>query len=175
MSNAVAALAVLAVLGLTPFAVKAQTVPSVSDGQVTLGTSGVSGIQSEGGLGFNGQTDFVGGVQPGMAESGGGYVSTSDSSTINPTLSNGNLTATTTGNTIANQSSSITDANIAAGQSGSTSNDVFGESVTDAAMDTGIPNLVAGETTVTTTSPGVGDESGKSTTVTTINGPNLGW
>ena len=107
-----------------------------------VGTTGLSGLQLQGGLSINGQTDFVGGVQPGMAESGSASVTTSDTATLNPvqSLANG-LTVSTVGTTAGSQTSSLTDTNIAAGQTAWTSNNVFGESTTNLGLYDGVTGL----------------------------------
>lgn len=141
------AISALALLALPALAL-AQTAPSPLNGVLTpntvaIGTTGISGIQLQGGLSVNGQTDFVGGVQPGMVESGSSSVYTTDTAALSaPSLTN--ITATTTGVTTGSQTSSITDTNIAAGQTGWTSNDVFGESTTDAGLYTSVPSLSSG-------------------------------
>lgn len=137
MRKTISTLAVLAALAVAPVAAHAQAVAPTAANTLSLGTSGISGLQAEGGLSINGQTDMVGGVQPGMAESGGGSVYTTDTSTIAPAQ----LSATTTGFTTGTQSSQITDTNIAAGQTAWTSNDVFGESETMTGLTTNVPDL----------------------------------
>jgi len=130
-----------------PALAMAQTAPAplvgvLAPGTVSVGTTGLSGLQLEGGLSINGQTDFVGGVQPGMAESGSASVTTSDTSTISPVQSlPGGLTATTVGTTVGAQFSNITDTNIAAGQTAFTNNNVFGESTTDSGLYDSVPSL----------------------------------
>jgi len=130
-----------------PALAMAQTAPAPLDGvlapgTVSVGTTGITGLQLEGGLSITGQTDFVGGTQPGMVESGSGSVSSTDSATLTPvtSLANG-LTVSTVGNTVGSQISSITDTNIAAGQTGYVSNDVFGESTTDLGLYDGVTGL----------------------------------
>jgi hypothetical protein len=123
----------------------AQTVPTPSVGQVTIGSSGINGLQLQGGLNTNGQTDFVGGSQPGMVESGSGSVFTTGTTSLAvPSLSN--ISATTSGTTVGNQTSQISDTNIASNQTAWTSNDVFGESVTSEGLTTGVPDLTSSNT-----------------------------
>jgi len=153
MRNFLRATTITLALALPALAM-AQTAPGplngvLPPGTVALGTTGLSGLQLQGGLSINGQTDFVGGAQPGMAESGSASVTTSDISTISPvqSLSDG-LTATTVGTTVGSQFSNITDTNIAAGQTAFTSNNVFGESTTNSGLYDGVTGL-SGTTTST--------------------------
>jgi hypothetical protein len=140
---------IAAALFALPALALAQTAPGplngvLTPGTVALGTTGLSGLQLQGGLSITGQTDMVGGVQPGMVESGSGSVYTTDTASIAPvqSLANG-LTATTVGTTIGSQTSNIVDTNIAAGQTGFTSNNVFGESTTSSGLYDGVPSLTS--------------------------------
>lgn len=140
----ISALALFASIGLVSVA-SAQTIPSTSPGQVTIGTAGISGFQSQGTLNLNsseGNPDMVGGAP--LTESGRGTMYTTDTSTIGETTSG--LTATTTGDTVGVQTSSISDPDeTIGGTSATTINNVFGESETDSGFSDNVPSLTAND------------------------------
>lgn len=133
----ISTLALLAGFALAPFTANAQAVPPTVTGTIGIAANGISGLQSEGGLSLNGQTDMVGGAP--MSEVGGGSVYTTDTASINPA----NLSVTTTGTTTGVQGSEITDPDIASGQTAYTSNDVFGESETYVGLNEAAPSLTS--------------------------------